>query len=160
MQRGTRPDKVIKRQIFQHEIDPDPGNEEFYDTGTYDIDQPIDTVQVNATKFQGPRLTYEQWHALPQDAQKIWDMLSPEAKAIILRPPPKPDPQKSKFLSPPRQQNPPPPRRAIHEHDIEYIIAYLHELHGGIHHQMWITVLTLQCMKTCLNQMNNQFWHT
>ena len=60
MQRSSHPDKIIKRQIFQHEIEPDPNPEEFYDTGTYDIDQPIDTVQVNATRFQGPMLSYEQ----------------------------------------------------------------------------------------------------
>jgi hypothetical protein len=106
MQRGTRPDKIIKRRIFQHEVDPDPDPDEFYDAGTYDIDQPIDTVQVNATRFQGPRLSYEQWHALPEDAQKIWDMLTPEAKAIILRPPPKPDPNRptKPFARPPPKQ--------------------------------------------------------
>ena len=67
---------------------------------------------------------------------KIWDMLSPDAKAIILHPPPKPDPnQPTKPFNrpPPRQQNAPPGHRSIHEHDIEYIIACLHELHGGGH---------------------------
>ena len=97
MQHGVRPDKIIKRRIYQHDIQSDTNDDEFYDTGTYDIDQSIDTVLINATKFQGPHLTYEQWHALPEDAKKIWDMLSPDAKAIILRPPPKPDPQKLNF---------------------------------------------------------------
>ena len=84
MQRGARPEKLVKRRIYEHEIQNDLNEDEFYDAGTYDIDQPIDTVSVNVTKFQGPRLSYEQWHALPEDAKKIWDMLSADAKAIIL----------------------------------------------------------------------------
>src|SRR5687768_3197089 len=124
----------MKRQIYEHNINLGSMEVEFYDTGTYDIDQPIDTVQVNATNFQGPRLAYEQWKALPEDAKKIWDMLSPEAKAIILQPPPKPDPNRptnpfGKSL--PKQQNPPVPRKSVHEHYNDYIILCLHELHGG-----------------------------
>src|SRR5687768_520506 len=130
----------MKRQIYEHNINPDPMEDELYDTGTYDIDQPIDTVQVNATNFQGQRLAYEQWKALPEDAKKIWDMLSPEAKAIILQPPPKPDPNRTTkpFGRPQPKQNPPLPRRSIQEHDIDYIISCLHELHGGIQHQIQI----------------------
>ena len=134
MQRAVRPDKIQKQQIFEHDVLPDPDPDEFYDAGTYDIDQPIDTFHVNESRFQGPRLSYDQWHALPEDAQKIWDTLSQDAKGIILRPPPKPDPnRKPKPFQqpPPRQQNVPFPRRSIHEHDIDYIIAHLHELHGG-----------------------------
>ena len=58
-------------------------------------------------------------------------MLTPDAKAIILCLSPKPYLQKSKFMQSPRQQNPPLPRRTVHELDIEYVIACLHELHGG-----------------------------
>ena len=60
-------------------------------------------------------------------------MLSPEAKAIILRPPLKPHPDKnSKFSNqPPHQQEAPLPRCTIHETDIASLIACLHELHGG-----------------------------
>ena len=76
---------MAKRRIYNHDILDIQEDEAFHDTITFDIDQPIDTFEVNATNFnQGPQLTYEQWHALPDDAKKIWDMLSPEAKAIIL----------------------------------------------------------------------------
>ena len=37
----------------------------------HDIDLPVANLQINATKFQnGPQLSYEQWHALPDDAKK------------------------------------------------------------------------------------------
>jgi len=107
---GFKPDKAMKRRIYKHNINSDFSNGEFYDTGTYDIDQPNDTVQVNATSFQGPRLAYDQWKALPEDAKKIWDMLSQEVKAIILWPPPKPNPNRATkpFTRPsPSQQKPP-----------------------------------------------------
>ena len=134
MQRGFKTDKVVKRRIYEHNVTYDPIDDEFYDAGTYDIDQPIDTVQVNVTNFQGPRLAYEQWKALPEDAKKIWDMLSQEAKAIILWPPPKLDPDRSTKpfgRPPPRNQNSQLPHRSIHEHDLDYIISCLHELQGG-----------------------------
>ena len=39
----------------------------------YDIDYPVDTIDVNVTNFyQGPRLTSEQLHSLPDDAKKTW----------------------------------------------------------------------------------------
>ena len=123
----------MKCCIFEHDIQHDGNTEEFYDA-SYDIDLPIDTVQVNATNFQGPRLPYEQWHALPEDAKKIWDMLSPDAKTIILCLPPKPDPNRPpKHSQKPssRQQNALPACRSIQEHDIDYITACLHELHKG-----------------------------
>src|SRR5687768_11585870 len=110
MQRGFKPDKAMKHRNYEHNINFDLVEEEFYDTGTYDIDQPIDTVHVNATNFQGPQIAYEQWKALPEDAKKIWDMLTQEAKAIILWPPPKPDPNRATKpfgRLPPRQHNPP-----------------------------------------------------
>lgn len=78
-------DKAPKRRIYQHEfVSDDEVEDTFYDAGDFGIDQPIDTLEVNVTKYQGPRLQYEQWKALPDDAKKIWDMLSPEAKSIIL----------------------------------------------------------------------------
>ena len=52
---------------------------------SFDIDIPISGLQSCATKFQnGPRLSYEQWHALLDDAKKIWDIMSQGAKIIIL----------------------------------------------------------------------------
>src|SRR5687768_15844996 len=71
MQQGFKPEKAMKRRIYEHDFSSDPMEDAFYVTGTYDIDQPIDTVQVNATNLQGPRLAYEQWKALPEDAKKI-----------------------------------------------------------------------------------------
>ena len=68
-------------------------SDDFQDTDMYDIDHPLDLMQAYATNFnRGARLSYGQWKALPDDAKQIWDTLSEEAKAIILRPPPEPDP--------------------------------------------------------------------
>ena len=82
--------------MYQHDIfDNDSPDHEFYDADMYDIDQPIEPILVNFTKSQGPRLPYEQWKELPDAAKQIWNQLSPEAKANILWPPPKPDPNKN-----------------------------------------------------------------
>ena len=79
-QHRVQPDKIVKRHIYQHDFDYDVTEEQdSCNDGTYDIAQPIDTIQVNATKYQGPRLPYEKWKELPEEAKKIWDMLSPEA---------------------------------------------------------------------------------
>ncbi|HEY9711418.1 MAG TPA: hypothetical protein V6D48_24640 [Oculatellaceae cyanobacterium] len=112
MQRGSRPDKLAKCRIYEHNFDYTNSAEDAYeDAEQYDIDLSVDTILVNVNKFQGPRLSYEQWHSLPEDAKKIWDSLSAEAKAIILRPPPKPDPnRKTPFFRTPNQQKPPLPR--------------------------------------------------
>jgi len=132
MQNGSKISKLPKRRIYDHEIEDvtynGTSNDHFYD-----IDYPID---VNMTKFnQGPRLTYEQWHALPKEAQQIWDMLSPEAKAIILHPPAKPNVQKpgqfGNRFGQKKPQSALPPRCTVNQHDIDYVIACLHELHGG-----------------------------
>ena len=124
----------MKRRIYEHDIGHENTSQHVDgDTGQYDIDQPIETLSINMNKFQGPRLSYEQWHSLPNDAKKIWDMLTPEAKSIILRPPPQPDPNENQRLParPPTQRPPPSPRRTVNEHDVAYIVACLHELHGG-----------------------------
>ena len=108
-----------------------------YDTSNYVVDQTLDLIQVHATNFgHGPHLSYNQWHALPEDAKKIWDSLSQDAKTIILRPPPKPDPNQrlaafQRNLNAPPPRRPPIPRRNMNEHDLDYLIACLHELHGG-----------------------------
>ena len=53
----------------------------------FDINLPILNQQIYATNFQnGPRLPYEHWHGLPDDAKKIWDMLRTKARMIILQP--------------------------------------------------------------------------
>lgn len=130
------PMKAPKRHIYTHDM-LDNGyvdGESYGEDPMYDIDCPVDTIEVNATHYyQGPRLTSEQWHKLPDDAKKIWDMLSPEAKAIILRPklPTAPN-LKEKRSFPPRFGKPPPDKaRQVNNHDIETLIACLHDLHGG-----------------------------
>ena len=79
-------------------------------------------------------MSYEQWHALPDDAKKIWDMLSPEAKLLILRPF-----STSKLLKPPyfgNRKPPPkqhqalPPNWTINKHEHDYLTSCRHELHG------------------------------
>ena len=141
-QTAEKTDKAVKRRIYSHDIYPDHDeDDEYHDT--YDIDHPLDLLEAHATNFnKGPRLSYEQWHALPDDAKKIWDTLSQEAKAIILRPPPKPNPncRPAQFQHPSTRNGAPPPRcpfqprRNVNEHDIDYqahVAACLHELHGG-----------------------------
>ena len=62
------------------------------------------------------------------DARKICDILSPEAKAIILQHPP-PDPNLVDNTR--RFQKPFPPHRIINQHDVDYLLVCLHDLHGG-----------------------------
>jgi len=64
----------------------------------YNLDSDVVDLQANFHKqcskvptFAGngtsprPHLTNQQWHSLQPDAQATWDLLSNEAKAIILR---------------------------------------------------------------------------
>ena len=127
------PDKAPKHHIYSHEALDSP-----YDDGEhlmdpmYDIDCTVETIEINATNFdQGLKLPYAQWQKLPDDARKIWDMLSPEAKTIILQPKPAPNPSPNlcqRYLGP---GNKLPPPHNINEHDITHLIACLHDLHGG-----------------------------
>ena len=90
-----RGSKQPRRHVYEHDIDYDaPDDGEFYDANDYDIDSDIATIEANATNWRnGPRLTRDQWCALDPSAQKLWDELSNEAKAIILKkPPPAPNP--------------------------------------------------------------------
>ena len=78
-------------------------------------------------------MTSEQWHNLPEDAKKVWDMLSQEVKALILkpRPPSAPNPG-GRHPFPPRMGRPPPTRQnKVNAHELETLIASLHNLHGG-----------------------------
>jgi len=77
-------DHVAKWQIYEHDEELNYDTNKF-STAEYDINQLLDFLQIHATHYnQGPRLTYEQWHALPDDAKKIWGTLSQEATTIIL----------------------------------------------------------------------------
>ena len=81
------PMKAPKRHIYAHDTLDDAyiDGEQFEDASQYGIDYPLDLIEVNATNFNcGLRLSYKQWKRLPEDAKKIWNMLSQEAKAIIL----------------------------------------------------------------------------
>ena len=60
-------------------------------TDDYNIDSDIHDLQAleicefYKVAFQrGPKLNKDQWTRLPSDAQTTWDLLSPEAKHIIL----------------------------------------------------------------------------
>ncbi|HEY9709439.1 MAG TPA: hypothetical protein V6D48_14645, partial [Oculatellaceae cyanobacterium] len=129
--------KSPKRHVYIHELDNDANvdGESFDNTIHYDIDSTVETIEVNATKFQhGPRLSYEQWKKLPEDARKIWDMLSAEAKAIILQAKPSLGPNYAVAQRPfvPRNnKGTMPHQRNVNKHDIETLIACLHDLHGG-----------------------------
>ena len=82
---GNNGPKMAKTRVYKHEIFDIKHNKYFADS--HDIDLPIAGLHVNAAKFQGgPRLSYKQWHALPDDTKKIWDILSPKVMTIILHP--------------------------------------------------------------------------
>lgn len=63
--------KIAKRRVYEHDLyQPMEEQETWYDA-SFDIDLPLPDLQIHATNFQnGPRLSYEQWHALPDDAKK------------------------------------------------------------------------------------------
>ena len=107
----------------------------FEDTAEYDIDYPLDMIEVNAARFnRGPRLSYEQWQKLPEDARKNWDMLSQEAKTIILnyKPPSNQhNPGQQRKFVPQKGKHSPLNPRSFNEHDIATILSCLHDLHGG-----------------------------
>ena len=123
------PSKAPKRQIYAHEAS-DRANidgELYMDTQAYDIDHPIQTLDVNNTAYSKPRqrLSPHQWRQLSDQARKVWDILSPKEKQIILeRPPPEPDPGRATPIEPVQQVN---------EHDISYISACLHQLYTDSH---------------------------
>ena len=126
-------------------------------TAEYDIDQPLDILQVHATHYgQGPRLTYDQWHALPDDAKKIWDTLSQEAKAIILQPPPNRIPIRNQTPSSANQMH---PRLVDHLFLVEIstnmtlttlLIVFMNFMGGTSHHLFAnkTVMKALQCTKT------------
>jgi hypothetical protein len=71
------------RNVYNHEF-------QTYDN-EYNIDSDIHDLQAleirefyNVAFQRGPKLNKDQWTRLPSDAQTTWDLLSPEAKHIIL----------------------------------------------------------------------------
>ena len=79
----------------------------------------LDTIQVNNSNTQQrhPMLTREQLCSLPNDAKITWDLLSDEAKRIIIEQKP---PQ-------PTQRCPPPSRRSVNQAEISYLMSCLHD---------------------------------
>ncbi len=152
------PMKAPKRHIYDHEVfEVVTSDGESPDEVAYDIDSDIGTIEVNATNFyKGPRLTSEQWHKLPDDMKKIWDMLSQEAKAIILQQPsPSPNPNRMQKPYAARPNQPAIPcSRQVNEHDLETLIVCIHDLHGGANQttlrNMMVLMVPFQLLKTLM----------
>jgi len=99
---------TAKRNVYVHDLG-DYGDDVFHDA--YNLDSDIDDLQANVHKQQPkdsrfaqsgapqntcnstfpakgnplkPRLSIQQWHSLQPEACATWDLLSDEAKAIIL----------------------------------------------------------------------------
>ena len=104
-----------RRQVYQHE--QDNGESEF---DSFSIDSPIDYLSVNqsmASNPRQPRMSYDQWHRLSDEAKKTWDMLSDQDKSTIL----------NSTLRKPPPPSAPYPRRRVNQHDIQHLISCLHE---------------------------------
>ena len=55
LQHAGKTGNIAKRRIYEHDLFPDHDPNPHYDTGNYDIDQPLDLIQVHATHFgNGP----------------------------------------------------------------------------------------------------------
>jgi len=69
---------MVKRRVYKHEfLDFDRPDIPDISDDYHNIDLPVASLQINTTKFyNGLHLSYEQWHALPDNAKKIWDMLN------------------------------------------------------------------------------------
>ena len=118
--------RPARRAVYTHELD------EFYDTDDYsnqdafDIDSSLDVIEANVAA-RGSRMSLGQWKRLPPDAQKIWDQLDDDSKAIILGRHPIGQPPGSGPSSRP-------PTHKISLHDIsahQFLAANLHDLRMG-----------------------------
>ena len=75
-----------KRNVYEHALDY---GESFEDPDPFTIDSSIDAISAYNVSFASKppsRLTCDQWHRLTDDAKQTWDLLSDDAKAIILTP--------------------------------------------------------------------------
>ena len=122
------------RHVLEHEIynEAQVDGETYYNTGEFDIDSSVAILQAYATNFaKAPQLSDSQWNQLPEHAKKIWNQLPAEAKAIILQTKP------ASFSGTATKQFPPrPPPSAVTPchaltHELDTLIAYLHNLCGG-----------------------------
>ena len=123
---GT-PGRYPKRQVYQMEQQDEESN--------YSIDSPIDYLSINQSITNNPRpprMSYDKWQRLPDDAKQTWDLLSDEAKAIILG---------TMDRKPNQPMSAPPPRRRVNQHDIQHLVSCLHKT-GFEDHQTLSTVST------------------
>jgi len=80
--------KPTKRAIYLHDLQD--SFEDFSDDNPYNLDSSVVDLQANLHDQQiksfgkAPCLTGQQWKSLDPDARATWDLLSNEAKAIIL----------------------------------------------------------------------------
>lgn len=118
-----------RRQVYQHEQ-----GDEGSDYDGYSIDSPIDYLSINQSVINNPRpprLSYDQWHKLTDEAKRTWDLLSDDAKAIILG---------TATRKPNSAPSAPLPRRRINQHDIQHLVSCLHET--GIEDQPTVSTVS------------------
>ena len=82
----STPGRVPRRRVYAHDIDygEDPSD---YDV--HSIDSDIDAILIHNSMTNPrpvPRLTHDQWTRLTDEAKRTWNLLSAEAKSIILHP--------------------------------------------------------------------------
>ena len=113
--------QAVQRLIYEHDAASIDGEEY--------INSTVAPIEAYTTSFtQGPHLTADQWHSLPMEAQTTWDLLSPDAKHIILQPHAHAGQPKANTM----QQFPPhPPHPALTVHGIDTPLECLHDLRGG-----------------------------
>jgi len=81
-------DKPTKRAVYLHDLQD--SFEDFSDDNPYNLDSSVVDLQANLHDQQiksfgkAPHLSGQQWKSLDPDAQATWNLLSNEAKVIIL----------------------------------------------------------------------------
>ena len=79
--------KGSTRRVYEHYLEGYDGNDSYDDDVSYDIDTSNDVIEAMVTKthLPGSRMPFSKWSKLSPKEQGIWDMLSDEAKAVILQ---------------------------------------------------------------------------
>jgi hypothetical protein len=129
-----------KRQVYAHDLthEEDDLYDASYEMDLFDIDTPVDTIQVYASKFtyrpssaKKVRMPKDKWFGLDQKTKDLWDQIDDKYKSVILgytkssssSPFPGKPPSKPPF--PPKQ------RRNINLHEMsayEFLQVHTHEL--------------------------------
>ena len=116
-QQRSRNHRPPAHAVYNHGVTY--GNADAY----YDIDSPVDVIQVNAhqrpitPRVPGSSMSKDQWTRLSKDAQTTWDTMSSESKAIILEAGRRPFARR--------------PARTLNLHEVtayDYINANLHDI--------------------------------